>query len=103
MAGNHGLLASVLEKTDPNIKRELTIILLGKLGIDAALPHRLAAAPEIDRAFKLLAPHMTESISKWTPEERAPLYVCPAGLDPSMKGGGPIMSVSQTLLPCKTP
>ena len=55
--------------------------------IDTSGAAQLSQLTGIDKAFKILAPYIETQISKWTPAERRPLYVLPAGLDPDMTVG----------------
>ena len=84
-AQQRGALQSLLQRINPDLARDVLVQLLGSTSKDSA--KAIATHPEVDAAFKCLAPYLADGISKWSAEERAPLYVCPAGLNPDMVGG----------------
>lgn len=78
-------LGAVLSLIHEKLFQDLLVSLLRML--DQQRCANIASLPEVDAAFRKLAPYMENQIATWSREQRKPLYVCPANLDPDMQGG----------------
>lgn len=80
-----GTLDNFVRGLPDKLYLELTAALLRHMD-----SHRARALPAkvAEGAFKLLAPVVSDSIQKWSPDDRAVLYKCPPELNPDMSSVG---------------